>query len=149
MSSRKRYVLAAAVGTVLVVAVVGCYCLALLIRGDVPTQSRYQKALPPTATDVHEVNVDMFPDWTLFLKARMSRADYDAYITKMGFGPPSTVQTNSQWTMWADGKCWGATPPVWWNPSSSDPGTVGASSGRVTTLAKYENGYLYLVDFKY
>ena len=29
------------------------------------------------------------------------------------------------------------------------PGTVGASSGRAMTLAKYENGYLYLVDFKY
>ncbi len=143
MSSRTGYMLVATIGSVLVAVAIGCYYWPL------STRSYYRRALPPTATDVHEKSVDMVPDWTLFMKARLSREAYDVYIRKVGLGPPSIVQTNSPWAMWADGYGWGATPPTWWNPTSLDPDTVGASSGHATTLAKYENGYLYLVDFKY
>jgi len=133
----------AIIGSVLLAVAIGWCGWAFLVRSD------YRKALPPTATDIHEKRVDMFPDYTLFLKARMAREDYDAYVKKVGLGPPLKIQTNSPWEMWAEGDGWGAKPPAWWNPTSADPGSVGASSGRANTLAQYENGYLYLVNFKY
>ena len=105
-------------------------------------------ALPRGSTDVADMYVDMWPDYSYFLKAKLpSTKAFAQYCTDMNLTPHSEQRSysdNMTWLSWSS-----LEPIVWWKPSSSLSGTFVRQSGHEWTMAKYEDGYLYVHSFSH
>jgi hypothetical protein len=97
--------------------------------------------LPPSASDIHEQDIDMFPDWEYYFRASMPAQDCEALLAKVasqeGLQPISEHR-------WLDGRGdWGpATPPAWWEPTWAD-GHHHGRSGDVNTCSMCRGGIFY------
>lgn len=97
--------------------------------------------LPPSANDIHEQDIDMFPDWEYYFRASMPAQDCEALLAKVasqeGLRPISEHQ-------WLDGQGdWGpATPPAWWQPTWAG-GHHHGRRGDVNTCAMCRGGIFY------
>jgi len=111
------------------------------------TYSQARWALPATATDVREIR---FPGGltgvgSLLIKAKMPKADFDAYREKRGFVTvPEELKSHIDWHGETN---WGGNDDInsWWDPSKNINGTYchPKSSELSYIVMKYENGYLY------
>lgn len=114
------------------------------------TTSPLRQTLPWSASDVNDKYVDMFPDYSYFLKAKLpSVKEFNEYCAKQNLTPHTPQRVYSDDTTWL---LWGSLEPesvAWWNPSPSLTGTYVSQSGHEWTLAKYENGCLYVHAFSH
>ena len=107
--------------------------------------SGLRRALPSSATEVHEEVVDLFPDATTYLKAKLPERDFPLYVKRLGLTPHTPGRQYDDDEMWLG---WGmGSDPPWWDPTPSLEGTYVAQSGHAWTLAKHEQGYLFVLSF--
>jgi hypothetical protein len=104
----------------------------------------YISELPDSARNIQEESVDLFPDWAYYLKAEIEADDFPLYVQALSLKPYTTE--NSDESIWIN---WSGIPfaPDWWDPSSELSGTYLRQDGDLWVFAKYENGYLYLMEF--
>lgn len=97
--------------------------------------------LPPSASDIHEQDVDMFPDWEYYFRATMPNSDCQALLAKVSSEENLHSVTEHDWR---DGKGdWGpAMPPLWWKPMWAD-GHQHGRTGDVNTCAMCREGVFY------
>jgi len=105
----------------------------------------FRKELPLLASDVHEhFYADGFlPDYSYFLKAKMSEQQFQRYIAKFKLTLHTPDRKYSE-DLWLD---WGGShlaPLSWWDPGKTLEHTYVWEGGDTWTFAKYEHGYLYL-----
>ncbi|MBK8255272.1 MAG: hypothetical protein IPK82_21755 [Polyangiaceae bacterium] len=127
MSGMKRVGAAAIVGVVLIA---GC-----------KTKKPFGGMLPPSAVDVREVSVDMFPDWEYYVRATMPGPDCEALLVtlagKEGLAPLMEHRFDGGNGEWGPGQ-----PPVWWAPVY-DGGHFHGKAGDVNTCAMCRDGIFY------
>jgi len=132
--TKKRWLLAGAcVGILAAFAAGGWYiCYTLTAHPAV-------RALPSSASDLHEFYRDSgFPhyDYTYEMKARMPAEEFPAYAARLGLRPLGNLQAH-----------WGWWPGelAWWDPAPSMEGTYIEQDDDSGTMAKWENGWVYVV----
>jgi hypothetical protein len=107
-----------------------------------------RRALPSTATDIHEFDRSdgFLPDYSYYLKARISSDEFQTYVERRHLKPFSEDgqydESPHPWVNWRSQGQLGEGS--WWNPSVSLDGTYVANSGDEWILAKYEHGYIYV-----
>jgi hypothetical protein len=105
--------------------------------------SRFRRALPASATHVKEKYVDLTPDYTLYLSARMGRKDYEKYIRRIDLQPPQKGSSAPSWVAWHQGP----QAPAWWTSSPARRAVAYKRKGDVFTLSGYEKGTMYLISW--
>jgi hypothetical protein len=106
-----------------------------------------RRALPASATEIRDEALDVFPDSAYFLKARMPQEDFEAYCMAIRLSPhyPGRVYTDQDhWLSWSS-----VHKLEWWDPSDNLDGTYVLQEGREWTMAKYENGKVYVTSFSH
>lgn len=103
----------------------------------------FRKKLPWSATDVHEWHWEDFliPDYSYCLKAKMSEEAFQDYVQEFGL-EKKEMPLENKYVNWS-----GPGPEkLWWDVSTNldDTYMFIDAQGDGWTLAKYENGYLYL-----
>ena len=138
-------------------------CVGLGFRG---TLWGFRTALPWSASDIHDYgwSAGIPADHTYYLRARVTRPEFDAYVAKLElklYKPEQPSQTENptgsgtfdpnkvlQTPYWGDR---GAQPKgrldPWWDPSPDLSETYYRPYRTGCTFAKYERGYLYLHSF--
>ncbi len=128
----------------------------------------FRTALPWSASEIHDYGESWAipADHTYFLRARVTRQEFDAYVAKLGlklYKPEQPSQTENptgsgsfdpnkmlETPDWGDR---GAQPKgwldPWWDPSPDLSETYYQPYRTGCTFAKYERGYLYLRSFDY
>ena len=109
-------------------------------------QNPPRKALPSSATDIHEYNWDHYfpPDYFYCLKARITHGEFEAYRTKLKFVPTSKgIKETVYWTAWNE-----MVKKSWWDPLPDANGTFydPTTTGSQRAFMKHENGYLYYME---
>jgi len=101
-----------------------------------------RSALTSDATDVQEQYIEMTPDFTYMLKAKITPAGFSAFASKLMLTPHTASRSYTDDTMWLS---WTVHPnePAWWNPSSDLDHTYVWQHGSTWMFAKHENGLLY------
>lgn len=114
---------------------------ALSCKGVSTSRKPFGGDLPPSASDIHEENVDMFPDWEYYLRATMPRKDCAALLAKVSSEEHLHPVTEHEWL---GGKGdWGpGIPPSWWTPNWVD-GHQHGRTGDVNTCAMCRDGVFY------
>jgi hypothetical protein len=111
--------------------------------------SPLRSAVPSDATEVADNYVDMGPDYTYYLRARMSRGEFDGYCARVGLTrhTPERKYTDDAavWLSWSAD----ADAPKGWAPSDSLAETYVSQEGHSWTFAKYENGVLYVKSWSH
>jgi hypothetical protein len=143
----------------LMIGVLYIGCVGLGLRA---TMWEFRTALPWSAREVHEYSwsSSIPADHTYWLKARITRPEFDAYITKWDLTlysrtPPSSAvspgqtDTNINRDDWR-GPNWNTHDPMlrkselsWWDPSPDLSETYFKAYRTGALQAKYEGGYLY------
>ncbi len=105
-----------------------------------------RKALPSTATDIHESDWNNYfpPDYCYLLKAQIRPQEFETYRIKLKFVPiPETMKEELYWPGWDN---FGGQ---WWNPSANEQETFHdpTMSGSQHAFMKYENGYVYYLEY--
>ncbi len=97
--------------------------------------------LPQSASDIHEKEVEMFPDWEYYLRATMPGPDCDALLAKVVRQENLGYITEHRWL---DGKGdWGPAVPLgWWQPTWAG-GHYHGRQGDVNTCAMCRDGIFY------
>jgi hypothetical protein len=96
--------------------------------------SPLRRALPSSASEVVDRYSDVRPDYTYYLKARMSEADFRRYCDTLGAKPCV-----------AGGKDLDNTIPLsYWSVSPSTDNAFVVQSGRVTTYLKRDKDCVYV-----
>jgi len=132
-----------------VVAVMQLGALALGIRAcwDAATAWPFRRELPRTASEIHEdaSEDDFLADYHYCLKARMSRAEFDAYARGLQLTPhtPQRVYDDEP-ELWLTLSCPSRSSESWWDPSDNLDGVLVEQRGDAWVVAKYERGYAYL-----
>jgi len=110
--------------------------------------SPLRRALPAGATEVRGKYVDMFPDFTHFLKARMPRDQFREYVEALGLAAYSADADpgEADWLHWIDGAPYSQE---WWPPGSELAGTHYSVEGDVITMARYEDGVVYVQQYSH
>ncbi len=128
--------------TVVLALVAGFGVGASVIISIVCAKSPLRAALPHSSRDVHEDVVDFVPDYVRFLKARMSRSDFDGFVGNLDLTAIAERQPGRRdavWISWG----WEGIEPSWWDCSEDIEGTYWKVEGRDFVLAKYEKGWAY------
>jgi hypothetical protein len=107
------------------------------------TTTPLRRKLPWSASDIHEQYVDMFPDYTTYLKARLPESDFPEYIERLGLTPHQAGRTYSDDTRWLSWDPAGRRPS-WFDPSDDLSMTCVCQRGHVWTFAKHERGFVYV-----
>lgn len=99
-------------------------------------------ALPGNAADITDWLQQQPPGFDYLLRARLMRADYDAYCAKLKLRDSSpedatSAQVEINWTP-------PAGAPGWWMPHATPDLVRYAIEGGVVTIARYEDGWLLL-----
>jgi hypothetical protein len=140
---RKRLRVGIAVG-------VGCAsALCFFLLAYYVTTSGLRRALPWGASDIHELGIDRFPDFTLYLKARIREDQFLPYVSRLGLTPHYPGRRYPDSPLW--GIDWQGEPEVdsWWDPSKNTEATYAENKGHVWTFAKYEDGFVYVKSFSH
>jgi len=110
------------------------------------TTSPLRRALPRGSTDVTDLYVDIWPDYCYYLKAKLpSVKSFAQYCSDMNLTPHTGQRVYTDDTSWLS---WSSLEPrteSWWKPSPSLSGTFVEQAGHYWTMAKYEDGYLYVM----
>ncbi|HRI69046.1 MAG TPA: hypothetical protein PK156_32675, partial [Polyangium sp.] len=97
--------------------------------------------LPASVTDVHEEDIDMFPDWEYYFRATMPNADCEALLAAVVAKEKLHFITEHDWFDgrgdWSPGK-----PPAWWKPSYAG-GHHHGRSGDINICAMCRSGMFY------
>ena len=128
----------------LIAAMVVCAAIAVWwIRGAL--QWDFRRELPWSASDVHEAvwEEGFLPDYQYCLKARITRAEFDAYARRLALTPATSGRVYDDEDDWSDLTCPPGDHP-WWTPPPTRDGWLIAQSGHTWTTAAYHDGYLYL-----
>jgi hypothetical protein len=103
----------------------------------------FRKKLPWSATDVHEWHWEDFliPDYSYCLKAKMSEEAFLDYVQEFGL-EKKEMPLENKYVSWSGPR----EDQSWWDVSTNldDTYMFIDAQGDGWTLAKYENGYLYL-----
>lgn len=138
-SSRKHYLI---LSLLMGAAVVAAYALCSMGR-ELSNQaaSGFAAELPPSARDIREQKVDMFPDWEYYLTARMPEQDCEAWLLKLAQKESLQLTTEHKWLNgkgdWAP-----ALPPPWWQLSDAAAHYHGRQ-GDVNTCAQCAGGTFF------
>lgn len=138
------------IGIGLVIAA-GLAAVALLVLRAIPDGTwGFRRALPETATDVHEDAWEdgFLPDYHYCLKAKISAFEFEAYARRLELATPPPAPTSSDAFGGYDFSC--PTQPAWWDPplgATNDAWTW--HGGDSWTMAAYAGGYLYLTSVNY
>lgn len=141
---KRIHLVAIVVGAVVVLAAVVMFSVG---GRDVLTESPLRRALPGSATDVHDLYVDMDQDYSYYLAARLPREDFEAYCAGQNLTPHTPERIYTDGTEWLD---WGAMtlnpsePMDWWLPTESLAGTYVNQQGHHWTMAKWQDGVIYV-----
>ena len=104
----------------------------------------WKSDLPSTATEVreHAWADDFLPDYDYYLRARITKPEFDALVQKLELTPHTSTRTYSETGVlsWS-GHLIGEND--WWHPTDQLEGTYVRQEGTNWSFAKYENGYLY------
>lgn len=137
----------AGVGLPATVLPVFCIMLAILMPALAKLfQPVAKRALPPSATDIHEYswqNYWFVPDYCYFLKAKITQEEFEAYKTKLKFVPiPEDAKEEVNWCSWEH------FVDEWWDPLPTSNGAFyhPESTDSKLGIMKYENGYLYYME---
>jgi len=106
----------------------------------------FRKELPWLAGDVHEhYTTDiLLPDYSYYLKAKISEAQFQRYIAKFKLTLHTSDRNYTDDTVWLQWDAHDSTPNHWWDPSKTLNNTYVWQGNDTWIFAKYENGYLYL-----
>jgi hypothetical protein len=137
MREHKRLVMVLAAGFLLVLISGGAWYSWYWL-----TTSSLRRTLPWSCSDVSDLYVDMFQDYSYYLRARMPANDFARYCTNNGLALHTEQSTYTDDTMWLSWTCGESID--WWKPSESLAGTYVSQSGHEWVLAKYEEGYIYV-----
>ena len=128
-------------------AAICCVIIALSVAIFVWTRPfhRLRQALPRSATDIHDAVEDLFPDGNYFLKAKLSREKFGAYVARVGLHPmgPSLGANNFNGPFDRSLAWWDPLPDAEEEFVREDP------QAREQIYAKYGKGYLYLKSVSY
>ncbi len=104
----------------------------------------WRSSLPETASDVHEHAWadDFLPDYDYYLRARVSKPDFDKFVRDLGLTPHSANRkySESSWLSWSGHLL---ADSEWWKPTENLEGTYVKEGGTQWMFAKYEDGFLY------
>jgi hypothetical protein len=104
--------------------------------------SNVRRALPASATDIHEYDDTNYflGDYAHCLKAKMPESEMPGFAAKMGL-----TSRYSSTTYGKLGLNWVAAEGAsWWNPPATLDGGYFTYKGTSSySVAKYENGYVY------
>lgn len=111
----------------------------------------FRKALPWTATDIHEWywSETLLPDYSYYLKAKVTENQFRTYVARFGLTPHAPDRAYSESSIWLN---WESAPESdggWWNPSDSLDTTFVREGHDTWTFAKFEQGYLYLASLNH
>lgn len=150
--------------------VIGVLYLGCVGIGYRATLWRYRTVLPWSASEIHDSNNwgALTSDGMYWLKARITRAEFDAYVAEFNLKPyiPDPRASDSEsggigvpglpkfgleplWG-WAGPRTHGTRDSgwdPWWDPSRELTETHYSRRGMAWTFAKYERGYLYLHSY--
>lgn len=98
-------------------------------------------ALPASASDIHEEEIDMFPDWEYYFRASMPTRDCEALLAKVAAKERLKLIAEHDW-MGGQGDWSPGLPPTWWQPTWAG-GHYHGRSGDVNTCAMCNNGVFY------
>ena len=115
------------------------------------SQNAPRKALPSTATDIHEYNwnarIALFPgDSVYFFKAKITPEEFEVYRIKLKFVPiPETMKEEALWMNYNIAK---EGDIEWWDPLPTTEATFHdpTTTGSQRHVIKYEKGYVYYWD---
>jgi hypothetical protein len=103
----------------------------------------FRKQLPWSASDIHEWYWEegFLPDYSYCLKAKMSEEAFLDYVQEFGL-KKKEMPLENEYVRWSGPR----TEESWWDVSTNldDTYMFIDAQGDSWTLAKYENGYLYL-----
>ena len=108
-------------------------------------QNPPRRALPSTATDIHEHNWDTYVrDYCYLLKAKITAEEFETYRTKLEL--VQITENKKEEIHW---DAWDTIGGQWWDPSSSTEGTFynPTMTGSQHAVVKYENGYVYYLEY--
>lgn len=111
------------------------------------TTSPLRLALPRGSTEVTDLYEDdgFLPDYSYYLKAKLpSKKSFTQYCSDMNLTPHTEQRIYSDDTVWLSWNGSLSEPMAWWKPSPSLSGTFVEQIGDYWTMAKYEDGYLYV-----
>jgi len=111
----------------------------------------YEKALPDTAEDVHvwHQNDGFLPDYTYYLKARISRQEFFNYIDSLEMNLHTDTSNYTDDTLWIQTSgAFNDTIKSWWNDTRTDSMYVW-QNGHEWNTARYIDGYLYLLAIEH
>ena len=111
----------------------------------------WASSLPEKATEIEEWSWSdgFLPDYTYFMRARVSESGFTEFITKLDLTLHTASRSYSQDVSMLS---WHYSPEgnvAWWNPSESLQETYVSESSDTWTFAKYEGGFLYFHSFSY
>ena len=90
--------------------------------------------LPPTATDVFEMNLNHPPIHQL--RAKATKPEFLKFTERIGLRPILPSESFPDWVLYSNNSPWNSV-------GVSKPSHVLEERGRIFTIAKYEDGYLY------
>src|SRR5690349_8229923 len=98
----------------------------------------FRRALPATATDVHEASWEdgFLPDYQYCLKARIARAEFDAYARRFGLTPATPGRVYEDDEDWSGLDCLPGSES-WWHPPPTRDGWLIGQGGDTWTTAAY------------
>jgi hypothetical protein len=118
----------------------------------VEVQPPLRAALPASAVDVQDFYEDMSPDYGYYLTAKISQKDFAAYCASQGLTPHTPERKYSDDDFWLS---WKAMRPnseksmPWWQPDDRLGDTFVSQNGHNWTMAKYQDGVMYVKAFSH
>jgi len=109
------------------------------------TTAPLRRKLPFGASHINDLYVERFPDYTYYLRAKISESDFIFYCKKISLESSISDARSKNEISWVADK-----EVSWWNPSAnvSDTYCRATNDGREWVIAKYENGFIYLTAWR-
>ncbi len=109
------------------------------LKSDLPT---IRDALPENATEVQEHYVDLFPDYSYCLKAKIREEQVEAFAKELNMAREYTP--DPPWGPSLGGGC-----PEWWTVSPEIDDVWVFRQRNIWSTVKWEDGYVYLYEYKH
>ena len=127
---------------------IGCSVAAVAIFAmcvvTLTASSGGRRALPWSATDIHEYYDGPVSDFMVCLRARIKESDFDSYANRLGLDQVYVESEHKSLLV-----SWMPCQEVWWTPPKSlDGARFQYQEGETYfAMAKYEAGFVYFVAF--
>ena len=104
----------------------------------------FRTELPDDATDIKEFSYSEM-DYTYYLKANISRTQFEEYISHFEMSLHSDTSTYSDDIIWLDTKSTFTNEvSSWWNSELKKDSMYVSQKGREWIIARFSNGTMYL-----